>query len=130
MNRNTGSGFDKPKNFFPLPNEIFSLGLHHSEIAIYSYLMHCEDRSTYQCYLCACGCGKKVVLPIAPDFWSVKYNGEAVSLFPSIGNFQFPCKSHYWIRENVVVWADDQHQKDDYNAFFLKEKNDQVSGAN
>ena len=50
MSRNTESKFDKPKNFFPLPNEIFSLGLHHSEIAIYSYLMHCEDRSTYQCY--------------------------------------------------------------------------------
>ena len=57
-------------------------------------------------HLCACGCGSKVVLPIDPDFWSVKYNGESVSLFPSIGNFQFPCKSHYWIRENAVVWAD------------------------
>lgn len=57
-------------------------------------------------HLCACGCGEKVVLPIDPEFWSVQYNGETVSLTPSIGNFQFPCKSHYWIRENKIIWAD------------------------
>lgn len=62
-------------------------------------------------HLCACGCGEKVVLPIAPDFWSVKYDGETVSLAPSIGNFQFPCKSHYWIRENRVIWAEDSALK-------------------
>lgn len=62
-------------------------------------------------HLCACGCGEKVVLPIAPDFWSVKYDGETVSLSPSIGNFQFPCKSHYWIRENAVIWAESPAQK-------------------
>ena len=56
-------------------------------------------------HLCACGCGEKVVTPIAPNFWAVKYNGETVSLSPSIGNFQFSCKSHYWIRENKVVWV-------------------------
>ena len=50
MSRNVESKFDKPKNFFPLPNEIFSLGLHQSEIIIYSYLMRCENRDTYQCY--------------------------------------------------------------------------------
>jgi len=38
------------KNYFPLPNVIFSLGLSPGEIAIYSYLLHCEDRKTYQCY--------------------------------------------------------------------------------
>ena len=38
------------KNYFPLPNVIFSLGLSPGEIAVYSYLLHCEDRKTYQCY--------------------------------------------------------------------------------
>ena len=57
-------------------------------------------------HLCACGCGEKVILPIDPDCWSVKYDGETVSLAPSIGNFQFPCMSHYWIKENRVIWAD------------------------
>ncbi len=38
------------KNYFPLPNVIFSLGLSPGEIAVYSYLLYCEDRKTYQCY--------------------------------------------------------------------------------
>ena len=33
-----------------MPNEIFSLGLNHGEIAVYTYLMFCEDRTTFQCY--------------------------------------------------------------------------------
>ena len=57
-------------------------------------------------HLCACGCGEKVALPIDPDCWKVEYDGESLSLHPSIGNFQYPCKSHYWIRKNKVVWAD------------------------
>ena len=41
---------DPIKNYFPLPNEIFSLGLSFGEIAVYAYLMYCEDHQTYQCY--------------------------------------------------------------------------------
>ena len=41
---------DPTRHFFPLPNEIFSLGLSTGEIAVYAYLMFCEDRETYQCY--------------------------------------------------------------------------------
>lgn len=37
-------------NYFPMPNEIFCLGLNSGEIAVYSYLMSCENRETYQCY--------------------------------------------------------------------------------
>ena len=33
-----------------MPNEIFYLGLSYGEISVYSYLMSCEDRKTYQCY--------------------------------------------------------------------------------
>ena len=38
------------KNFFPLPNAIFSLGLSAGEIAVYVYLMYCEDRKSHQCW--------------------------------------------------------------------------------
>ena len=38
------------KNYFPLPNVIFSLGLSPGEIVVYSYLLCCEDRKTYQCH--------------------------------------------------------------------------------
>ena len=37
------------KNYFTLPNEIFSLGLGAGEIAVYAYLRCLENPSTYQC---------------------------------------------------------------------------------
>lgn len=41
---------DAIKNYFPLPNEIFNLNLSSGEIAVYSFLMRCEDRKTFQCH--------------------------------------------------------------------------------
>ena len=41
---------DKQRRFTPLPNAIFNLDLCAGEIAIYAYLMYCENRKTYQCY--------------------------------------------------------------------------------
>ena len=38
------------KRFFPVPNEIFILGLSPGEIAVYCYLLRTEDRQTFQCY--------------------------------------------------------------------------------
>ena len=40
---------DPIKNYFPVPNEIFSLGLSSDAISIYGYLLSREDRKTYQC---------------------------------------------------------------------------------
>jgi len=54
---------------------------------------------------CACGCGEIVVTPIRPTDWTLTWNGEAVTLYPSIGNWNLPCQSHYWIEENRVLWA-------------------------
>lgn len=56
-------------------------------------------------HLCACGCGTRVVTPIKPPKWKFTYDGENVSLCPSIGRWKLPCRSHYWIREGRVVWA-------------------------
>jgi hypothetical protein len=36
--------------FFLLTNEIFALGLSDGEIAVYAYLLFCEDRETHLCY--------------------------------------------------------------------------------
>jgi len=41
---------DPIKNYFPVPNEIYHLGLEAGEIAIYGYLLSIEDRKTYQCH--------------------------------------------------------------------------------
>lgn len=56
-------------------------------------------------HLCACGCGTKVALPLSPAQWKLYFDGDTVSLTPSVGNWQFPCRSHYWIRGNKIVWA-------------------------
>ncbi len=36
--------------YFPMPNQIFDLCLSAEEIATYAYLMHRENRKTYQCW--------------------------------------------------------------------------------
>ena len=41
---------DPVKNYFQLPNEIFLLGLSSGPLAVYSYLLCCENRQTYQCW--------------------------------------------------------------------------------
>ncbi len=64
---------------------------------------------------CGCGCGNEVVTPLSPSDWQLTFDGEAISLFPSIGNWSFPCRSHYWIRKNKVVWVKERHEE-------LKEK--------
>jgi hypothetical protein len=54
---------------------------------------------------CCCGCGQEVVTPLSPVQWQLHRVGESVTLSPSIGNWNFRCKSHYWIRQNRVEWA-------------------------
>lgn len=38
------------KYYYLVPNEVFELGLNSHEIAVYNYLLRCEDRRTYQCH--------------------------------------------------------------------------------
>lgn len=54
---------------------------------------------------CMCGCGNEVVTPLSPTDWKLFYDGKSVSLSPSIGNWGFECKSHYWITNDKVKFA-------------------------
>jgi hypothetical protein len=63
-------------------------------------------------HLCCCGCRNKVVTPIRPTDWKLIFDGKTISLDPSIGNWSFECKSHYWIRNNKVKWARRWSQKE------------------
>ena len=56
-------------------------------------------------HLCACGCGNRVVTPIKPPKWHLYFDGASVSLWPSIGLWQLPCRSHYWIEHGKVRWS-------------------------
>lgn len=64
---------DPIKNYFPLPNEIFLLGLTPGELAVYSYLMRCEDRKTHQCHPSYKTIGKAVHL--SPNTVAKHVNG-------------------------------------------------------
>lgn len=55
---------------------------------------------------CCCGCGNEVVTPLSPTAWNLTFDGEAITLSPSIGNWGFRCQSHYWIKNNQVAWAE------------------------
>lgn len=64
-------------------------------------------------HLCACGCGLEVVTPLSSTDWQIAYDGETLSLIGgdyavskagSIGNWSFPCGSHYLIRRGRVQW--------------------------
>jgi hypothetical protein len=62
-------------------------------------------------HLCACGCGNKVITPFSPTDWQMFFDGETVSLKPSVGNWTLRCRSHYWVRSGRVVWAGDMSQE-------------------
>ena len=65
---------------------------------------------------CMCGCGNEVVIPISPNDWQLLFDGETVSLYPSIGNWNFRCRSHYWIVNNKIIF----HRKSLFK--FLRKK--------
>lgn len=59
---------------------------------------------------CCCGCGEEVVTPLTPTDWNITYDGETITLHPSVGSWTLPCRSHYVIRHNRVIeapnWSD------------------------
>ncbi len=56
-------------------------------------------------HACCCGCGVKVSTPLSPAQWYFTYDGERISLSPSVGSGALQCNSHYIISRNQVRWA-------------------------
>ena len=56
-------------------------------------------------HLCACGCGSEVSLPLSRSDWWLKYDGDTISICPSVGNWRLPCRSHYLLTENTTIWC-------------------------
>lgn len=61
---------------------------------------------------CCCGCGNEVITPLSPTDWKLIFDGQSISLAPSIGNWNFPCQSHYWIKSNRIKWAPQWSQEE------------------
>jgi hypothetical protein len=68
-------------------------------------VLYISRRYATATHLCCCGCGREVVTPLNPAKWRLAEKNETVSLHPSVGNWSFPCQSHYWIEGNRVRWA-------------------------
>lgn len=68
-------------------------------------VIYVSTRFRTAAHLCACGCGTKVVTPLSPASWVLTFDGDTVSLSPSVGNGRIACRSHYFIRANTVIWA-------------------------
>jgi len=71
-----------------------------------------EDRTIYisidyatAVHKCCCGCDHEVVTPFSQTDWQLIFDGQSISLYPSIGNWNFACQSHYWIERNKIKWA-------------------------
>ena len=76
------------------------------EGVIYISMDHCTA-----IHSCACGCGNEVVTPFSPLDWNLKFDGKTISIRPSIGNWNFECKSHYWISNNRIEFLKEDRKK-------------------
>lgn len=95
---------------------------------LYISIEHCTA-----IHKCVCGCGNEVVTPFSPTDWSLIFNGKTISLNPSIGNWTFECKSHYWIKNSKIEFARTWSEKEirkvkkkgrkKRNSFFSKSTN-------
>lgn len=56
-------------------------------------------------HLCACGCRTKVFCALDPSDYKITFDGQSISMWPSIGNWDFHCRSHYIIRRGQVQWV-------------------------
>lgn len=74
-------------------------------------VLYVSMRYAIAVHKCCCGCGIKVPTPFDPTDWKFIFDGETVSLYPSIGNWSFPCRSHYWINRNKIEWASQWTEK-------------------
>lgn len=82
-------------DYVPLLPEMFEEGV----------LYICEEFGL-TAHKCCCGCGEDVYLKLGPAKWELtKESNGNVSLDPSVGNWKYACKSHYWIMNNRVIEA-------------------------
>jgi hypothetical protein len=68
-------------------------------------VLYISKRYATACHRCCCGCGSEIVTPLNPAKWQLTEHDGSVSLSPSIGNWNIPCRSHYIIHRNRVRWA-------------------------
>jgi hypothetical protein len=70
-------------------------------------ILYASQKYRTAAHLCACGCCEKVRTQLGPLGWRLTKGRSGPTLYPSIGNWQKPCRSHYYIRNGRVLWQGD-----------------------
>jgi hypothetical protein len=68
-------------------------------------VLYISKKYSTAAHLCCCGCGHEVVTPLNPAKRQLVVDEGVLSLMPSIGNWSFPCQSHYWITKSHIRWS-------------------------
>jgi hypothetical protein len=87
------------------PKRIRLQRVHYMPAVLEPWILYVSEEFDIAMHLCACGCGTVVKTPLGPAEWSVEETAEGPSMHPSIGNWQQPCRSHYFIQRGEIVWA-------------------------
>src|SRR4051812_41910897 len=69
-------------------------------------VLYVSEEFSTAAHLCPCGCGSKVRTPLGPTDWVLNETRKGPSLYPSVGNWQQACQSHYWIHDGKIKWAE------------------------
>ena len=60
-------------------------------------VIYISDKFEVSIHRCLCGCGSKTVMPLGKGNWNYSIDNDKLTMSPSVGNYQMPCKSHYII---------------------------------
>ncbi|TMI67794.1 MAG: hypothetical protein E6H09_23745 [Bacteroidetes bacterium] len=67
-------------------------------------VLYLSEEFEFTAHLCACGCGSKIRIPLGPTEWEFTDTKGGPTLFPSVGNWQQKCQSHYFITRGEIRW--------------------------
>lgn len=88
-----------------MKNEIKLQRVHYMPKEFETGILYVSEEYSVAGHLCPCGCGSKIITPLGPTDWTFVEEDSKATLTPSIGNWQIPCKSHYWIINGEIDWS-------------------------
>jgi hypothetical protein len=79
--------------------------VHYMPSELVAGILYVSEEYNVAGHLCPCGCGSKIITPLGQTEWSFSTDDGRPTLYPSIGNWQLPCRSHYWIINGEIEWS-------------------------
>lgn len=92
-------------------------------VEIESGILYVSEKYGVAGHLCPCGCGNKIITPLDDTEWELTKQNDKPTLYPSVGNWQLDCRSHYWIRNGKIVWAGQWTDEQIEEGWLLEEEN-------